>query len=622
MEGRHVHPSTLYPGGVGTVATIQLFTDYYTRLMRYVEFMKRVVPMHDDLFDFMYEALPGYEEVGRRRVLLGCWGAFNDPDHCDFQYRNDDRLGPQDVRHPRRGGRRQARHQRPGRDQPRHPDPARALVLPRLGGPGDVRHARPAGQPGRPAPPVEPAHDPGAAEARLRRQVLLDDVAALVRRQGPPARSTPAAARSPGCGPTALAGLVDIGVHQGHRHSVQINLPRTILKPEASFEWKMPGRQEGRAALQRDRAQPGPHLLPGLRGRRARCTSSRRRSPRCAAGNTKTWEKFRCPDEAISVGFTEAVRGVLSHHMVIRGGKIANYHPYPPTPWNGSVRDSFGTPGPYEDAVQNTPIFEESRSENFKGIDIMRAVRSFDPCLPCGVHMYKGDGEDRCTSCTSPGMLNIDLTWRARIWTRRARRTHRGAPRRHRRDRRAAVAHAAEELVRVLMRFYGAGLEQMVTIIRAGAGDAMRCTGSRPTRWSAGLLALHDLHPVPSAHARRARAGGGAAQARSHGGGVELVGIDDDGTVRVALGGERLRRRHGQGRRRRRGDRPSWRRTSRASRSTPRPAEARRCCRSGCGRRRDLGSAPLPRRSRSRSRRSAASCARRRCRRAPAPGAA
>ncbi len=88
MEGRHVHPSTLYPGGVGTVASVQLFTDYLSRLMRYVEFMKRVVPLHDDLFDFFYEALPGYEEVGRRRVLLGCWGALNDPDHCDFTYRN------------------------------------------------------------------------------------------------------------------------------------------------------------------------------------------------------------------------------------------------------------------------------------------------------------------------------------------------------------------------------------------------------------------------------------------------------------------------------------------------------------------------------------------------------
>src|SRR5436853_293438 len=87
-EGRHVHPSTLYPGGVGTVATVQLFTDYLTRLMRYVEFMKRVVPMHDDLFDFFYEALPGYEEVGRRRVLLGCWGSFNDPAECNFTYRD------------------------------------------------------------------------------------------------------------------------------------------------------------------------------------------------------------------------------------------------------------------------------------------------------------------------------------------------------------------------------------------------------------------------------------------------------------------------------------------------------------------------------------------------------
>src|SRR5487761_2285651 len=88
MEGRHVHPSTLYPGGVGTVATVQLFTDYLTRLMRYVEFMKRVVPMHNDLFDFFSEAHPGYEEVGRRRADMVCWGSLNNPESCDFPYRN------------------------------------------------------------------------------------------------------------------------------------------------------------------------------------------------------------------------------------------------------------------------------------------------------------------------------------------------------------------------------------------------------------------------------------------------------------------------------------------------------------------------------------------------------
>ena len=111
------------------------------------------------------------------------------------------------------------------------------------------------------------------------------------------------------------------------------------------------------------------------------------------AGNLRTWSNFKVPEEAIGCGFHEAVRGLLSHHLVIRKGRIANYHPYPPTPWNASPRDSFGTPGPYEDAIQGSPLFEENGPESFKGIDIMRTVRSFDPCLPCGVHMMLGDGK-------------------------------------------------------------------------------------------------------------------------------------------------------------------------------------------------------------------------------------
>ena len=79
--------------------------------------------------------------------------------------------------------------------------------------------------------------------------------------------------------------------------------------------------------------------------------------------------------------------------MVIREGKIANYQPYPPTPWNGNPRDTYGTPGPYEDAVQNTPIFEENGPENFKGVDIMRAVHSLRP-VPAlrRAHVRQGQG--------------------------------------------------------------------------------------------------------------------------------------------------------------------------------------------------------------------------------------
>jgi hydrogenase large subunit len=179
---------------------------------------------------------------------------------------------------------------------------------------------------------------------------------------------------------------------QATGHSVKINLPRTMSRPEKTFEWKIPVDKQGRPlsnALERNRARTYFQAYSAALG----VYFIEQALAEIRAGRTKTWESFTVPQDANSVGFTEAVRGVLSHHMVIRDGKIANYHPYPPTPWNGSVRDVYGTPGPYEDAVQNTPIFEENPPDNFKGIDIMRAVRSFDPCLPCGVHMYLGNGK-------------------------------------------------------------------------------------------------------------------------------------------------------------------------------------------------------------------------------------
>ncbi|MEU8642176.1 MULTISPECIES: nickel-dependent hydrogenase large subunit [unclassified Streptomyces] len=384
MEGRHVHPSTLYPGGVGTVATIQLFTDYLTRLTRYVEFMKRVVPLHDDLFDFFYEALPGYEEVGRRRVLLGCWGALNDPEHCDFQYAHMEDWGRRmfvtpgvivdgklvtnslvDINLGIRillGSSYYEDWAGMGKFVERDP----------LGNPVDERH--PWNQHTIPAPQKRDFDDK-YSWVMSPRWFDGKDHLALDTGGGPIARLWS----------TALSGLVDIGYIKATGHSVQINLPRTMTKPEMALEWKIP---QWSNALERNRARTYFQAYAAA----AALYFAEQAMEEIRAGRTQTWEKFDVPDESIGCGFTEAVRGVLSHHMVIRDGKIANYHPYPPTPWNGSVRDSYGTPGPYEDAVQNTPIFEENPPETFKGIDIMRAVRSFDPCLPCGVHMYVGGG--------------------------------------------------------------------------------------------------------------------------------------------------------------------------------------------------------------------------------------
>ncbi len=199
-------------------------------------------------------------------------------------------------------------------------------------------------------------------------------------------RSIPAADPIARLWSTALSGLVDIGYVKATGHSVKINLPKTALQPEAEFEWKIP---QWSNTLERDRARTYFQAYAAATA----LYFVEKALGELNAGRTATWSDFKVPEEAIGCGFHEAVRGVLSHHVVIREGKIANYHPYPPTPWNANPRDVYGTPGPYEDAVQNTPIFEDNGPENFKGIDIMRTVRSFDPCLPCGVHMYVGDGK-------------------------------------------------------------------------------------------------------------------------------------------------------------------------------------------------------------------------------------
>jgi hydrogenase large subunit len=386
MEGRHVHPSTLMPGGVGTVPSVQLFNDFLVRLMKYCEFMKRCVPMHDDLFDFFLDALPGYDQVGKRRVQLGCWGSFQNPETCDFRYETmaswgrdmfvtpgvvvDGELVTTSLVDINLGLRIML-----GSSFYDDWVPGEMFVKQDpLGNPIDPRH--PWNQTTMPKPQKR---DFGGKYTWVMsprwKNPKTDELLALDTGGGPLARLWT----------TALANRVDVGYVKATGRSVEINLPKTGMSPEAKFTWKIPTyantieRNRARSYFQAYAAGMALHFID-------------KAMAEVHAGRTDTFTPFKVPDEAIGCGFHEAVRGVLSHHVVIKGGKIANYHPYPPTPWNASPRDSNGTPGPYEDAVQNTPIFEESSQENFKGIDIMRTVRSFDPCLPCGVHMYMGDG--------------------------------------------------------------------------------------------------------------------------------------------------------------------------------------------------------------------------------------
>ena len=386
MEGRHVHPSTVYPGGVGTVPTPTLFTDYLTRLVSILDFVKQAVAMNDDVFDFWYEALPGYEEVGRRRIMLGCWGAWQDPRVCDYRYEHMSDWGRAmfvtpgiivdgeqittdlvDINLGIRILLGSSYYEDWVNEKP-------FVTHDPLGNPVDMRH--PWNQTTLPHPGKRDFDDKYSwvMSPRWYRKQTGEHLA-LDTGGGPLARLWN----------TALAGLVDTPYVKSTGHSVRISLPRSEKLPEAELEWRIP---QWSNAIERDRARA--YFVAYSAAMALHFLEQAMSLVR--GGDTKVFNAFAVPEEAIGCGFHEAVRGVLSHHMVIRDKKIANYHPYPPTPWNASPRDSFGTPGPYEDAVQDMPIFEENGPDDFKGVDIMRAVRSFDPCLPCGVHMYLGRG--------------------------------------------------------------------------------------------------------------------------------------------------------------------------------------------------------------------------------------
>ncbi|MHC4957704.1 MAG: nickel-dependent hydrogenase large subunit [Planctomycetota bacterium] len=88
-------------------------------------------------------------------------------------------------------------------------------------------------------------------------------------------------------------------------------------------------------------------------------------------------------------GFHEAPRGTLSHWIVIRDGKIANYQAVVPSTWNAGPRDSEQQLGPYEASLIGNPVADAERP-----LEVLRTVHSFDPCLACAIHTLDMNGKE------------------------------------------------------------------------------------------------------------------------------------------------------------------------------------------------------------------------------------
>ncbi len=89
----------------------------------------------------------------------------------------------------------------------------------------------------------------------------------------------------------------------------------------------------------------------------------------------------------------------------------------------------------------------------------------------------------------------------------------------------------AEELTAAVVQMYGAGLERIVGLADEGTRDALA-----KDELVAGLLMIHDLHPVPIEERVAEALDTVRPYMESHGGNVELLGIED-GIAKLRLEG-------------------------------------------------------------------------------------
>lgn len=115
--------------------------------------------------------------------------------------------------------------------------------------------------------------------------------------------------------------------------------------------------------------------------------------------NTEKWDPATWPAEAKGVGLYEAPRGALSHWCVIKNGKLDNYQCIVPTTWNACPRDDSAGHGAYELAMMDTKVKVPD-----KPLEILKVIRSFDPCMACATHMFNSKGDKINVVTTDPYM--------------------------------------------------------------------------------------------------------------------------------------------------------------------------------------------------------------------------
>ena len=384
IGGKFPHPQTVIPGGLSTTIDPSDLNEIGLRISKYFDYGRKTVAIWNDLSDFFYEVNPKYRDIGTRPANLIECGQWDDPYAYDATYENSDDWG-------------RLRWAPPGVLVDGEVVTT-SMKMVNAGLEEFVEHAFYEEWTGNGEPtrfPTDPSGNPLSPWHPWNKQTIPKPDATswkekyswstaprwdrLAMETGAYSRIWMAAAQT---STTKGRFLEPTG------SSLRIHLPKAQL-PNPPIEWKIP---ETWGAFERNRARA--HCILYTAAIAWDNLQLAYDLLRKGGADARMSTPYEIPkDHRVGVGLWSAGRGFLTHHMELDDGIIQNYQILTPSTWMASPKDPFGNPGPYEEAVLATPLLENyEKPEDFKGIDVLRAIRSFDPCMPCTTHMHTGKG--------------------------------------------------------------------------------------------------------------------------------------------------------------------------------------------------------------------------------------
>jgi len=375
LGGKYPHSESIIPGGVTIQANAEIIRQFREILQPFIAYSHKTAAVWDDVFDFLLDANPLYEELGRAPASMLDFGQWDHPDYYDGTYLNSDIWG-------------RKRWSTPG-----------VIIEGQLL--NTCLSQLNAG--------MEESLDFSYQERCEHQQNMIktdpngNSISAIhpwnKRTQNP--RSADAQAYSWGSSLSWRGHNFEVGAYArlyltakaralpdnpyvaATGHSLEFSLPSQGEK-SLEMDWKIPAAWN---AFERNRARAY-SLAFNLSVTMENISIA---GQLLSGGHTQTCVPLEKAQSGLQlgVGLWGASRGFLAHWAVIKDNVIDNYQIAIPSRINVGTRTSANALGPLEVALLNTPVIESrfTNAGDFSGIDIQRTIQSFDPCMSCSSHI-------------------------------------------------------------------------------------------------------------------------------------------------------------------------------------------------------------------------------------------